>query len=156
IMATDACSTLGLQVIDLKTETQDRLRRALAPEASVRNPVDMIASADAARYAAALEILKADDSIDGLIVIFVSPIMINAVEVARAIAAGARGARQPILACFMGTEQGRPGVEELRRAGVPVYLFPEEAASAMAGLVRYRQIRDRPEGRVVCFPVPRA
>jgi len=156
IMATDACVTLGLEVVELSRETQVALRKEMAPEASVRNPVDMIASADASRYAAALEILKADPDVDGIIVIFVSPIMIDAVEVARSIVAAARGARQPILTCFMGTERGRSGVEELRGAGVPVYLFPEEAARAMAGLERYRQIRSRPEGKIVTFPADRA
>ncbi len=155
IMATDAASTQGLEIRELSAPTQQALRRVLVPEASVRNPVDMIASADASRYAAALEILRADPEVDGVIVIFVSPIMINALEVARAIIAAGKGARQPILTCFMGTEQGRPGLEELRRAGFPVYLFPEEAAAAMSGMDRYRRIRERPEGRLVTFEVDR-
>jgi len=155
IMATDAASTQGLEIRELSSGTQEALRRVLVPEASVRNPVDMIASADASRYAAALEVLKRDPDVDGLIVIFVSPIMINALEVARAIIGAGRGARQPILTCFMGTEQGRKGVEELRGAGFPVYLFPEEAAGAMAGMERYRRIRERPEGKLVSFDVDR-
>ncbi len=53
----------------------------------------------------------------------------------------------------MGKEQGRQGVDELRRAGVPVYMFPEGAAQAMAGLERYRRLRERPEGTRRTFPV---
>ncbi len=155
IMATDACATLGLDVVELPAGTQAALRRVLVPEASVRNPVDMVAAAGASSYAAALDILKPEPMVDGLIVIFVSPIMINAVEVARSIIAAARGARQPILTCFMGKEQGQRGIEELRAAGIPVYLFPEEAARAMAGLDRYRRIRERPEGVARSFPVNR-
>src|SRR5881296_705285 len=153
IMATDACETLGLEVAELPAATQTALRRVLVPEASVRNPVDMVAAADAASYAAALGILKDAPALDGLIVIFVSPIMINAVEVARAIIRAARDARLPILTCFMGKEQGKQGVEELRAAGIPVYLFPEEAARAMAGLDRYRRLRSRPEGSRRTFDV---
>jgi acyl-CoA synthetase (NDP forming) len=148
IMATDACSTLGLEITELPRPTQTKLRRVLVPEASVKNPVDMIASADASRYEAALQILKDEPTVDGLIVLFVSPVMINATEVARSIIRATRGARKPVLTCFMGTEQGRQGVEELRAAGIPVYLFPEEAAHALAGLDRYRRIRERPLGRV--------
>jgi len=125
----------------------------MSPEASVRNPVDMIASADGPRYDAALKILTREKAIDGLLVLFVSPITINALDVARAIIANGRGARLPILTCFMGKEQGKQGVEELRRAGLPVYLFPEEAARAMAGLLRYRRLRDRPEGTTPTFKV---
>src|SRR5437867_7594644 len=153
IMATDACAMLGLEVAELSAATQTALRRVLVPEASVRNPVDMVAAADAASYAAALGILKDDPALDGLIVIFVSPIMINAVEVARSIIAAARDAGRPVLTCLMGKEQGRQGVEELRRAGIPVYMFPEEAAHAMAGLERYRRGRERPEGSRRTFPV---
>lgn len=156
IMATDACAMLGLEVPELSPATQAALRAVLVPEASVRNPVDMVAGAAGPNYAAALGILKADPAVDGLLVIFVSPVMINAVEVARAIVEAARAARQPILTCFMGKEQGRQGVEELRRAGIPVYLFPEEAARAMAGLERYRRIRERPEGSPRSFAVDRA
>ena len=156
IMATDACAQGGLEVGDLPAAAQEALRAVLPREASVRNPVDMIASADGARYAAALEVLARESSVDGLLVLFVSPIMINAVEVARAIIAASRGTAKPILTCFMGKEQGRQGVEELRRAGVPVYLFPEDAARAMAGMVRYRRIRERPEGTLPSYPVDRA
>jgi acetyltransferase len=156
IMATDALAMRGLDVVELPQATQAALRAALPPEASVRNPVDMIASADGPRYDAALKILTRDKSIDGLLVLFVSPITINAIDVARAIIANGRGARLPILTCFMGKEQGRQGVEELRRAGLPVYLFPEEAARAMAGLLRYRRLRDRPEGTTPVFEVERA
>src|SRR5882762_7381104 len=156
IMATDACVTLGLEVVELPAETQAKLRRVLVPEASTRNPVDMVAGADGSSYAKALDILKDDPALDGLIVIFVSPIMINAVEVARSIIAAARNAGRPILTCFMGKEQGEQGVEELRAAGVPVYMFPEEAARAMAGLDRYRRLRSRPEGRPRTFAVDRA
>ncbi len=155
IMATDALSTLGLEVVDLSAGTQDRLRRVLVPEASLRNPVDMVAAADAQSYAAALEILRDDPGLDGLIVIFVSPVMINAVEVARSIIRAAQNARLPILTCFMGKEQGKQGVEELRASGIPVYMFPEEAARAMAGLDRYRRIRSRPEGSRRTFEVDR-
>src|SRR5881628_627799 len=155
IMATDACVTLGLEVIELPADTQSKLRRVLVPEASTRNPVDMVAAADGSSYAKALDILKDEPGLDGLIVIFVSPIMINAVEVARSIIAAARNARRPILTCFMGQEQGKQGVEELRAAGIPVYMFPEEAARALAGLDRYRRLRSRPEGSHRTFDVDR-
>jgi acyl-CoA synthetase (NDP forming) len=45
ILATDACIELGLQIPTLSDETQARIRAAVAPEASVTNPVDMIATA---------------------------------------------------------------------------------------------------------------
>jgi acetyltransferase len=114
----------------------------------------MIASADADRYRAALDLVKKDAGVDGIVAIFVSPIMIDAYEVARAIAAAADGSK-PVLCVFMGKQRSAEGVEELRRHRVPVYRFPEDAASAMAAMARYKVLRERPQGRSVTFEVDR-
>ncbi|HEX5041832.1 MAG TPA: acetate--CoA ligase family protein [Candidatus Polarisedimenticolaceae bacterium] len=154
ILCTDACIGNGLEMAELSPRTRRALARALPPEASTGNPVDMIASADAARYRAALDLVRRDPGVDGIIAIFVSPIMIDAYEVARAIAGGADG-RKPVLCVFMGKQRSAEGVEELRRHRVPVYRFPEEAASALAAMARYKALRERPQGQSVTFPVDR-
>ena len=150
ILCTDALIGAGLALADLQPKTRKALARVLPPEASTANPVDMIASADAGRYRAALERVKRDPGVDGLIAIFVSPIMIDAYEVARAISEAADG-KKPVLSVFMGKQRSEEGVEWLRGRRVPVYRFPENAAAAMAGLARYRVLRDRPIGRFVHF-----
>jgi len=52
--------------------------------------IDLIASADAERYRRALHAVVRDRNVDGLIVLFVSPIMIDAAAVAEAIVAEVR------------------------------------------------------------------
>jgi acetyltransferase len=150
ILCTDAIVAAGLTLAELRPATRKRLAKALPPEASTANPVDMIASADASRYRAALSLVTKDPGVDGVIAIFVSPIMIDAYEVAVAIAAVADG-KKPVLSVFMGKQRSDEGVAWLRRSRVPVYRFPENAAAAMAGLARYRVLRDRPIGKVVTF-----
>src|SRR5262245_1482682 len=152
ILCTDACVALDLTIAELRPATRRRLARAVPPEASTANPVDMIASADAARYRKVLEIVKKDPGVDAIIAIFVSPIMIDAYEVARAIADAADG-KKPVLCVFMGKQRSAEGIVELRNRHVPVYRFPEEAASAMGALARYKELRDRPTGKEVRFPV---
>ncbi len=146
ILCTDACIGRGLQLAELRPSTRRALKRVLPPEASLGNPVDMIASADADVYRAVLELVKKDSNVDAIIAIFVSPIMIDAYEVARAIADAADGTK-PVLSVFMGKQRSGEGIEELRKRRVPVYQFPEEAASAMAAMARYRVLRDAPQGR---------
>ena len=73
----------------------------------------MIASADAPRYRAALDLVLKDPGVDGVVAIFVSPIMIDALEVARAIAAASRGTK-PVLSVFMGKQRSEEGVALLR------------------------------------------
>ncbi len=75
--------------------------------------------------------------------------------VARAIAESADGSK-PVLSVFMGKQRGAEGSELLRAHRVPVYRFPEEAAAGMTALVRYRELRDRPQGKTVRFRVKRA
>jgi acetyltransferase len=77
--------------------------------------------------------------------------MIDAYEVAVAMAAASGGAK-PVLSVFMGKQRSDEGVAWLRHRRVPVYRFPENAAAAMAGLARYRELRDRPIGKTVTFP----
>jgi acetyltransferase len=150
ILATDALIGAGLTLAQLQPKTRKALAKALPPEASTGNPVDMIASADAVSYRAVLDLVTRDPGVDGVIAIFVSPIMIDAYEVATAIASAADG-RKPVLSVFMGKQRSDEGVAWLRQKRVPVYRFPENAAAAMAGLARYRVLRDRPAGKNVTF-----
>jgi acetyltransferase len=153
IMATDAAVNLGLTLASLTQKTRQHLKRRLPPECSVANPVDLIASADAQRYEVGLRALLADPAVDGAIVLFVTPTMINAQRVAETIVRVSRGSKKPVLTCFMGKDRGAEGVETLRENSVPVYPFPENAAQAMAALDRYRRIRERPRGKMVRFRV---
>jgi acetyltransferase len=155
ILCTDALIGAGLTLATLQTKTRKALAKVLPAEAAVGNPVDMIASADASRYRAALTLVMKDPGVDGVIAIFVSPIMIDAYEVAVAIASATVRAK-PVLSVFMGKQRSAEGVAWLRDHRVPVYRFPENAAAAMAGLARYRVLRDRPIGRAVMFASDRA
>lgn len=143
ILATDACEGHGMPFAELAEETKAALRAALPPEASVANPVDLIASADAKAYDASLRAVLADAHVDAAIVIFVSPVMIDAEAVARVIVERAREAGKTVVACLLGKQRGEEALAVLREGGIPVYPFPEEAARAVATLLRYRRRQER-------------
>lgn len=128
ILATDAIDGLGMQMGQLSVPAQKKLRKVLPDEASVHNPVDLIASADAQRYRAALKIVARDREVDGLVVLFVSPIMIDAAAVAQSIVDETRGLNKPVLACVMGRQRSDEANQILHRAGIPVFRYPEDAA----------------------------
>lgn len=155
IIIVDACEARGLEVPDLGEETRRRLRGTLPEEASVGNPVDMIASADADDYRRALELVLEDPDVDALIAAFVPPLGIDAVDVARAIREAADRSEKPVLAVLMGREGLPQGMAELREASVPAYIFPESAARALSAMDRHRRRLARPEGRVESFPAER-
>lgn len=131
ILATDAIDGLGMTMAPLQKATQTRLRKVLPEEASVHNPVDLIASADARRYSDALQAVVRDQQIDGLVVLFVSPIMIDAAAVAQAIVDRTRGLDKPVLACVMGRQRSDEAHRILQDAGIPVFRYPEDAATTL-------------------------
>ncbi len=158
ILAADACENLGLSLPPLGRATLDALRRVIPPEGSPANPVDLIASAGPERYEPAVRLALADPDVDALLVIFVSPIMIDAHAVARAIVAGVaswQGAAKPVVTCFMGKIGWEEGIRELEGHGIPVYSFPELAVEGLAAAVRYGGLRSRPEGLPVHFTTRR-
>lgn len=146
ILTADALVMNGLSVPDLGAETIRRLEPLFPPEASIRNPLDMIASATPEGYHTALDAMLADDRVDAAVVIFVPPLGVRQKDVAQAIAeAGSASADKPVLTVLMGREGLPQGKAQLHDAGIPAFIFPESAVRALAALYRYRTRRDRPQ-----------
>jgi len=148
IMAADACEGMGLQLPALDPKTVKELRAFLPAEASTRNPVDMIASANAESFEKAVRLLHADKNVDAVIVIFVPPLVTGAQEVAKAILTGAEGNTKPILSCFMGSHGVPESLKSLQSGHIPSYSFPESAARALARVVQYGVWKAGPVGKM--------
>jgi len=154
ILIADSCEGHGLVVGDLTTQTQDELKTILADEASVANPIDMIASATPEQIEQALRIVLGDPGVDAVIASYV-PLALEAPLVARAFEVGARGSDKPVLAVLM-SKRGLPqGMAELEDSPIPAYRFPESAARALGAMWRQRQWMDRPRGERQTFDVDR-
>jgi acetyl coenzyme A synthetase (ADP forming)-like protein len=144
ILAADACEAAGLEVPELSHATQAELRTFVSPDAGVRNPVDLVASANATVYGRALDVLLKDAGIDALLVIFVPPLVTRADDVASAISgAAATAGAKPVIACFL----GQSGTIDLGRR-VPTFAFPEAAAAALGRAATLAEWRAQPEGHV--------
>jgi len=143
ILATDSCIAKGLEMPELSPATRKKLDKVLPPEASSVNPVDLIASADAERFDAALGATIADKNIDMVLAIFVSPVMIDASAVAEVFARHAAATDKPLLACLLGKSHSEEAAEILRENGVPNYRFPEEAAFSLANMYKLQKLRSR-------------
>jgi acetyl coenzyme A synthetase (ADP forming)-like protein len=152
ILCADTCEANGLTVPPLSETTAEALRGFLPAEASVGNPVDMIASATAEDYERAIGAVAADPQIDAMIVIYIPPQATRAAEIGHAIvrAINEVGGRIPVATTWMST-RGLP--QELQEAGtrIPSFSYPEQAAIAMAHAVRYGRWRDRPVGTIPRF-----
>jgi acetyl coenzyme A synthetase (ADP forming)-like protein len=156
ILAADACEGAGLEVPELSAATQAELRTFVSPDASVGNPVDLVASASAAVYERAVRAVLADPNIDALVVIFVPPLVTRPDDVAAAIGAGATDAGdKPVVACFLGRQGVAAPQDSALDPGhraIPSYAFPESAAAALGRAADHAEWLRRPTGTVPDLP----
>jgi acetyl coenzyme A synthetase (ADP forming)-like protein len=153
ILAVDALEANGLEVVEFSDELRDTLRSFLAADASVANPVDMIASAGPKEYAACIDTLMRSDEIDALMTIYIPAAPEGAEQMAIAIrdAALAHHGRKPFLTVYM-SSKGAPRLFSSGEKRIPTYQFPEPAAFALSRAVEYSEWRQKDEGAVLAFP----
>ncbi|MBC2711523.1 MAG: acetate--CoA ligase family protein [Desulfosarcina sp.] len=152
VIATDILVDAGLTLPPLSEKTKALLTKKLYPEASVNNPVDVLATGTAEHYLACLEAMMEDDSFDCVLVNFVTPFFVDTESIAMAIAQVNQQQIKPMV-CNLMTDRRQWAETEaiLKAGGVPCFALPSDAARALGALVRYRNILDREAGRVRTF-----
>ena len=152
VIATDILVGAGCQLPPLSEKTESILKETLYPEASVKNPIDVLATGTAAHYRACMDAMMADDAFDGVFINFVTPFFVDNESIAAEIVAVNRQGLKPIVCNLMTDRRQWSGVVKiLQDGGVPCFSLPGEAARAMAALVRYHTIRSRNVGEVPSF-----
>jgi acetyltransferase len=152
ILATDAARDAGLEVHPVDEGTRARLMRVLSPQASLRNPIDLIGDATAAHYHATLAALEGGEA--SRLVLLTPQAATDATGVARAILGATRNSEALVLAVFAGGPRVRAGVAALEEGGIPCYPFPERAVRALAGMVTLAERREERPAEVR-FPADR-
>ncbi len=153
ILFADACEAHGLELPALDAATTENLRAFLPKQASLANPVDMIASATPDHYRRVMTLVGADPNVDALVVIYIPPVVTEPEEIAGAIAAAAGDvpSHKPIATVFMSSKGAPPVLSGGPRGKLPSYSFPENAALALASATRYARWRERPRGEVMAL-----
>lgn len=155
IMATDAVSEYGMKMAQLSEETKDKLRSFLPAAASVKNPVDMIASAPIEHYKQTLETVLADDQVDMVVVIYLPFLGLKDIDVAKAVMEiKAKHPEKPIVGVFMTTSEFFAKLSDMQ-VNVPFFMYAEQAVDGLNRLNEQRQWVEKPVGQVVSFDVDR-
>jgi len=152
ILCADACRADGLEVVELPAAVRRQLGALLPADASLANPIDMLAGATGEDYRRTIEVLARSEACDAILTIFVPPLLTDATDVVREIAAAAGSAPALTLASvFMGAgEQERVAAHAPGEGSqVPRFGFPEDAVRALAHAARYGSWRRRAPGRVL-------
>lgn len=156
IMAADAADGHGLAMATLSKSTKERMRALLPAEASVENPVDMIASAGPDHYEKVLELVLADPGVDVVVTIFVPPLIVDPLEVMRRVTRVARAGGKTVLSVLMAEESYYERIPREVPETVPYYRYPEDAVKVAEQMNLYRLWRERPAGQTPVFKVDTA
>jgi acetyltransferase len=145
VLAIDRLAELGGIPAAIAPTTRGKLDAVLPPTWSGSNPVDIVGDADAARYAAALEVLLSDPGNDAILVMNVQTAIAPADEIATTVTSLVGKYRQqhrrsakPVLAVWVGAEP--KVIEVLSSAGIPNYPTEDDAVRGFMYLVRHREV----------------
>ncbi|MBN2560079.1 MAG: acetate--CoA ligase family protein [Phycisphaerae bacterium] len=153
IIATDELIENGMVMPPLSKQTEAFLRERLLPEASINNPIDVLATAGPEHFAAAINALLDDEDIDAIFLNFVTPFFVDTLGVAHEIAEANYRSHKPIVATVMTEKAGwAETLEVIRGGGVPTYDMPETGAKVLASMGRYAASLKRPAEAAVSFP----
>ncbi len=156
IMATDAVCEYGMKMAQISDETKEKLRSFLPAAASVKNPVDMIASAPIEHYCQTLETVIADENVDMIMVIYLPFLGLKDIDVAKAIMEiKKQHPEKPVLGVFMTTSSFFTEISNMD-VNMPFFMYAEEAAEGLMRLDQQRKWVERPVGKVPCYDVDRA
>lgn len=146
IMATDALSEYGLEMANLKEETKNTMKSFLSAAASVKNPIDMIASAPIEHYTKCLEAVLEDENVDMALVIALPFMGQDPMKIANGIMEmREKYPDKPIVNVFITNRDFFTQISKIK-VNTPFYAYPESAAKAMARLDAQRRWIERPAG----------
>ena len=156
IMATDSVCEFGLQMAQITDETKAKLQSFLPEAASVKNPIDMIASAPIEHYKQTLETVIADENVDMIMVIYLPFMGLKDIDVAKALIEIKKDhPEKPVIGVFMTKSEFFTAVSEME-VNMPFFMYAEAAADGFFRLDQQRQWMNRGEGKITCFDVDKA
>jgi acetyl coenzyme A synthetase (ADP forming)-like protein len=152
ILAVDALESRGLDIPPFSPELQAEMRTYLSSDASVANPVDMIAAAGPDEYKRTIELLMASDEVDSVIALYIPASNIGVHETATAIKEAVEESPhdKTFLSVYMHSG-GAPTELASNSVKFPVFPFPERAANALRKALDYSEWLDEPVGHRVAF-----
>lgn len=148
VLATDAASDLGLKITTFEKETRNELSQVLSPMASVRNPIDVVASGGRREYRIATELLLKDPNTDMLLVICAVPTFAGMTQTEHA-AGTLEGVRiaaidKPVVGVWLAGDVGKPGKDLLEMNRIPCFDDPSLAALCMMRVAEYAEAHQNP------------
>jgi len=141
VIATDAISSLGLELAKLSEKTQKTLRSFLPSFASIRNPIDMTFTREENLYYRCIETLK-DDKVDMILVTIPSHFDTKD-ELLSFLIDAKEKIKIPIVVSWLCADEVEKQRRCLWKAGIPTFIDPQQASICIKHIVWYGQWLNR-------------
>lgn len=152
VIAIDELVSCGMEIPPLSEKAANVLKETMLESASIRNPLDVVATAGPAHFKSAFEVMLKEKQFDSIYLNFVTPPFVDCENVAREIVNATRAGDKPVVCNYMTDKQKWSGTSKILKEGeIPCFDFAETAARALYALVRYNRIRLRKEGEIKYF-----
>lgn len=149
VIATDELVNAGLELPPLTENAINILKNTQLPEATIGNPIDVVATGGGVHFRSALDVLMNEEQIDSIFINFVTAPFTDTDDVARNIVEVNQLKKKPIVCNFMTNmsfERFQITAKILKDGGVPCYSFPTTAAKALGALYKFHKIQKREIG----------
>jgi acyl-CoA synthetase (NDP forming) len=138
VLMTDALETRGLTLSDFTSETINELKKIIPPYMPIGNPIDIAGDANSNRYDMILKILEKAPEVDIIIVVVLPQTpALDTENFSKVIIDHYKNSDKPILLLISGSDYTMKIAREISSAGVPVFLDPDDLASALKEYLIY-------------------
>lgn len=138
VSTVDLLSKKGIALNEFSRDLAKELEKALPPIVKIKNPLDIIGDADAERYANALRIIVADNSISNLLVLLTPQSSTQVKKTAEVIAELTDKFKDKnIFASFIGGESIEEAKKVFKKNKIICFEFPNKAVNILAKIIHY-------------------
>jgi acetate---CoA ligase (ADP-forming) len=137
ILAVDKLEEENLVLAQLSKETKLRLKEIVHPEGSCANPVDLMPGGSADQFKSVSKLLLEDDNVDGVISIFVEPVMVSPFEVIESI--NSIKSDKPIMQVVSPLPEFWEKYRHESAYKTPLFRNPEDPVEVMSNMIFYSQ-----------------
>jgi acetyl coenzyme A synthetase (ADP forming)-like protein len=145
VLATDACSELGLKLYDNMDWLYQNLMPILPNIATIGNPLDITAQTSPEAFIKCLQIALKEESIGALIGIFGTTTGTDRKKFTQDAIKAIGRPEKPLVLCTIGGAEAMDQVDDYNRASLPAFFYPEEAVYSFEVLYKYQRMKQNLE-----------
>lgn len=151
ILASDEADKWGLTLPSLSAATINKLKEFAPEEASLNNPVDLLPPATAEMYAKATELMLKDENIDSLIIILGPPLMLDTIEIAKAICDATKVSKKTSVLVLMSQDENISKLSKLDKTHPPILNSAESASRCIGRMYSYKIWKETKSGNLIKY-----